>query len=74
MRILDADPGDQKHADPCGCGSATLVLGTLPFLNGKDPEPDQIEKQDTDPYQSEKQDPDQKGLDPQHCCKDRKKS
>jgi hypothetical protein len=28
MRIPDADPGDQNHADSCGCGSATLV-----FLN-----------------------------------------
>jgi hypothetical protein len=25
IRILDADPGDQNHADPCRCGSATLV-------------------------------------------------
>ncbi len=25
MRIPDADPGDQNHADPCGCGSATLL-------------------------------------------------
>ncbi len=24
MRIPDADPGDQNHADSCGCGSATL--------------------------------------------------
>ncbi len=22
---LDADPGDQNHADPCGCESATLL-------------------------------------------------
>jgi hypothetical protein len=26
MRIPDADPGDQNHADPCECGSATLVV------------------------------------------------
>jgi hypothetical protein len=25
MRIPDADPGDQNHADSCGCGSGTLV-------------------------------------------------
>jgi hypothetical protein len=28
MRIPDADPGDQNHADSCGCGSATLVYTT----------------------------------------------
>jgi hypothetical protein len=46
----------------------STVLGTLPILNGKDPDPYQIKKQDPDPYQSEKQDPDpyQKGLEPQH--------
>jgi hypothetical protein len=39
------------------------------LLNGKDPDPDQIEKHDPDPYQSEKQYPDpckKRGLDPQH--------
>ncbi len=25
MRIPDTDPGDQNHADPCGCGTTTLV-------------------------------------------------
>jgi hypothetical protein len=25
MRIPDAIPGDQNHADPSGCGSATLT-------------------------------------------------
>jgi hypothetical protein len=32
MRIPDADPGDQNHADSCGCGcgSATLLF-TLMF-------------------------------------------
>ncbi len=48
------------------------ILGTLPFWNGKDPDPYQIGKQDPDPdpRKSEKQDPDpyQKGLDPQHWC------
>jgi hypothetical protein len=28
MRIPDADPGDQNHADSCGCGSATLIRTT----------------------------------------------
>ncbi len=38
-------------------------------LNGKDPDPYQIEKQDPDPNQCENQDldPYQKGLDPQYC-------
>ncbi len=29
MRIPDADPEDQNHADPCGCGSATLSRTAL---------------------------------------------
>ncbi len=29
MRIPDADPGDQNHADSCGCGSATLIVSEL---------------------------------------------
>jgi hypothetical protein len=33
MRVPDADPGDQNHADPCGCGSVTLVLAL--FFNIK---------------------------------------
>jgi hypothetical protein len=30
MRFLEADPGDQNLADPCGCGSATLPTSTIP--------------------------------------------
>ncbi len=26
MRIPDADPGDQNHADPCGCGCGSATL------------------------------------------------
>jgi hypothetical protein len=26
MRILDADPGEQNHADPCGCGCGSVTL------------------------------------------------
>jgi hypothetical protein len=37
----------------------STVLNTLPFWNCKDPDQDQIEKQDPDPYQM--------GVDPQHC-------
>jgi hypothetical protein len=29
MRIPDADPGDQNHADSCGCGSATLRVNSI---------------------------------------------
>jgi hypothetical protein len=32
MRIPDADPGDQNHADPCGCGSVTLPDTLLSLL------------------------------------------
>ncbi len=37
MRIPDADPGDQNHANSCGCGSATLkkILTILKALNLK---------------------------------------
>jgi hypothetical protein len=31
MRIPDADPEDQNHADPRGCGSATLARKYLKF-------------------------------------------
>jgi hypothetical protein len=35
MRIPDADPGDQNHADPCGCGcgSSTLLTTVVYIFN-----------------------------------------
>jgi hypothetical protein len=33
MRIPDADPEDQNHADPCGCGSATLQETVLQIFS-----------------------------------------
>jgi hypothetical protein len=46
MQIPDADPGDQNHADSCGCGSATLSatmhrgndgVNRVSLCKGKDP-------------------------------------
>jgi hypothetical protein len=47
MRIPDADPGDQNHADPCGCGSATLVK-TFIFSQNLHPDPFQGGKPNAD--------------------------
>jgi hypothetical protein len=35
MQIPDADPGDQNHADPCGCGEKASGRKKEKNLEGK---------------------------------------